>query len=85
MLDTVMEIPDLATLRAKVLVNEVDAGKVKPGQTAQVDVDAVQGKVFAGRLRLRQRDPEAGRIRSPAESCREARGPRRGSCRSGPA
>jgi HlyD family secretion protein len=50
MLDTVMEIPDLSTLRAKVLVDEVDAGKVKPGQAAQVTVDAVQGKVFAGKV-----------------------------------
>ena len=50
MLDTVMEIPDLSTLRAKVLVDEVDAGKVKAGQTAQVMVDAVQGKIFAGKV-----------------------------------
>jgi HlyD family secretion protein len=50
MLDTVMEIPDLSTLRAKVLVDEVDAGKVKPGQSAQVTVDAVQGKVFTGKV-----------------------------------
>lgn len=50
MLDTVMEIPDLTTLRAKVLVDEVDAGKVKTGQTAQVTVDAVQGKIFAGKV-----------------------------------
>jgi HlyD family secretion protein len=50
MLDTVMEIPDLSTLRAKVLVDEVDAGKVKAGQTAQVIVDAVQGKIFAGKV-----------------------------------
>jgi hypothetical protein len=50
MLDAVMEIPDLSTLRAKVLVDEVDAGKVKAGQTAQVMVDAVQGKIFAGKV-----------------------------------
>ena len=45
-----MEIPDLSTLRAKVLVDEVDAGKVKVGQDAQVMVDAVQGRVFAGKV-----------------------------------
>ncbi|HYK89855.1 MAG TPA: efflux RND transporter periplasmic adaptor subunit [Acidobacteriota bacterium] len=49
-LDTVMELPDLSTLRAKVLVDEVDVGKVKVGQEAQITVDAVQGKVFKGKV-----------------------------------
>lgn len=49
-LDTVIELPDLSTLRAKVLVDEIDAGKVKVGQDAQVQVDAVQGKVYKGRV-----------------------------------
>jgi HlyD family secretion protein len=48
--NTVMELPDLSTLRAKVYVDEVDAGKVKLGQEASVQVDAVQGKVFKGKL-----------------------------------
>ncbi len=49
-MESVMELPDLSTLRAKVLVDEVDAGKVRIGQEAQVQVDAVQGKVFSGKL-----------------------------------
>lgn len=49
-LDTVLEIPDLSTLRAKVNVDEVDAGKVKVGQPVRVTVDAVQGKVFEGKI-----------------------------------
>ncbi len=49
-LDTVMELPDLATLRAKVNVDEVDVGKVQVGQDALVTVDAVQGKVFKGKV-----------------------------------
>jgi HlyD family secretion protein len=48
--NTVMELPDLKTLRAKVYVDEVDAGKVKIGQEASVQVDAVQGRVFKGKL-----------------------------------
>jgi HlyD family secretion protein len=49
-LDTVLELPDLSSIRAKVMVDEVDAGKVKVGQEAKVTVDAVQGKVFSGRV-----------------------------------
>ncbi len=50
MLDTVIELPDLSTLRAKVMVDEVDAGKVRVGQSAQVVIDAVQGKTFNGKV-----------------------------------
>jgi HlyD family secretion protein len=49
-LDTVIELPDLSTLRAKVMVDEIDAGKVKVGQDAMITVDAIQGKVFNGRV-----------------------------------
>jgi HlyD family secretion protein len=49
-LDTVLEIPDLSTIRAKIMVDEVDAGKVKVGQEAQVQVDAMQGRVLKGRV-----------------------------------
>jgi multidrug efflux pump subunit AcrA (membrane-fusion protein) len=45
-----MELPDLSTLRAKVMVDEVDVGKVQLGQDAQVAVDAVQGRVFKGKV-----------------------------------
>jgi len=49
-MDTVIELPDLSTLRAKVMVDEIDAGKVRVGQDALVQVDAVQGKVFSGKV-----------------------------------
>jgi HlyD family secretion protein len=49
-LDTVLEIPDLSSMRAKVMVDEVDAGKVQVGQEAQVLVDALQGRAFSGKV-----------------------------------
>jgi HlyD family secretion protein len=50
MRDTVIELPDLSTLRAKVLVDEVDASKISLGQEAEITVDAVQGKTFKGKV-----------------------------------
>jgi len=50
-LDTVLEIPDLNTIRAKLYVDEVDAGKVKPGQEASIMVDALQGRAFGGTIK----------------------------------
>ncbi len=47
-MDTVIELPDLSTLRAKVMVDEIDAGKVKVGQETLVQVDAMQGRVYKG-------------------------------------
>ncbi|HXK59385.1 MAG TPA: HlyD family efflux transporter periplasmic adaptor subunit [Acidobacteriota bacterium] len=47
-LDTVLEIPDLDTIRAKLYVDEMDAGKVQPGQEASIFVDALQGRAFSG-------------------------------------
>jgi HlyD family secretion protein len=49
-MDTVMEIPDLSTIRAKVLVDELDSGKIKVGQEANITVDSVQGKTFSGKI-----------------------------------
>jgi len=49
-LDTVIELPDLSSLRAKVMVDEIDAGKVKVGQDAMITVDAIQGRVFNGKV-----------------------------------
>jgi len=49
-MDTVLEIPDLATLRAKIQVDELDSGKVKIGQEASITVDAVQGRSFIGKV-----------------------------------
>jgi HlyD family secretion protein len=47
-MDAVMEIPDLSSIRAKVQIDEIDSGKVKIGQEANITVDAVQGKSFGG-------------------------------------
>jgi HlyD family secretion protein len=49
-MNTVMEIPDLSTIRARVQVDEIDSGKVKLGQDANIVVDAVQGKSFTGKV-----------------------------------
>jgi multidrug efflux pump subunit AcrA (membrane-fusion protein) len=46
----VMQIPDLSSIRARVQVDEVDAGKVKIGQDANIVVDAVQGRSFGGKV-----------------------------------
>lgn len=49
-MDTVLEIPDLSSIRAKIYVDEVDVGKVKVGQEANIVVDAVQGRAFRGKV-----------------------------------
>ena len=49
---TVMEIPDLSSIRAKVQIDEIDAGKVKLGQDANITVDAVQGRSFSGKVTI---------------------------------
>jgi HlyD family secretion protein len=49
-MDAVMEIPDLSSIRAKVQIDEIDSGKVKVGQDANITVDAVQGRSFSGKV-----------------------------------
>jgi HlyD family secretion protein len=49
-MNTVMEIPDLSTIRARIQVDEIDSGKVTVGQDANIVVDAVQGKSFSGKV-----------------------------------
>jgi len=49
-LDAVVEIPDLSSIRAKLYVDEIDAGKVEPGQEAVVTVDALQGRSFSAKV-----------------------------------
>jgi HlyD family secretion protein len=49
-MNTVMEIPDLSSIRARLQVDEIDSGKVKVGQDANIVVDAVQGKSFGGKV-----------------------------------
>jgi HlyD family secretion protein len=49
-MDAVMEIPDLSTIRARIQVDEVDSGKVKEGQTANITIDSIRGKTFTGKI-----------------------------------
>ena len=49
-MDTVLEIPDLSSIRARVQIDEIDSGKIQVGQDASITVDAVQGKSFAGKI-----------------------------------
>lgn len=49
-MNTVLEIPNLSTMRVKVLVDEIDAGKIHNGQTAVITVPALQGMKFDGKV-----------------------------------
>jgi HlyD family secretion protein len=49
-MDAIMEIPDLSTIRVRIQVDEVDSGKIKVGQTANITVDAVRGETFSGKI-----------------------------------
>ena len=46
----ILEIPDLSAMEVKVYLNEVDVGKVKPGQEAKVSVDSFPEKIFEGEV-----------------------------------
>jgi HlyD family secretion protein len=50
MAEIVMEIPDLSTLRARIQVDELDAGRIEVGQEVSITVDAVQGRSFMGKV-----------------------------------
>jgi HlyD family secretion protein len=45
---TLVKMADLANVQARALVDEVDIGRIHPGQTAQVTVEAYPGQVFRG-------------------------------------
>jgi HlyD family secretion protein len=47
---TLIKMADLATVRARALVDEVDIGRIKPGQTAAVEVEAYPGRTFRGKV-----------------------------------
>jgi HlyD family secretion protein len=49
-MDAVVEIPDLSSIRARIMVDELDSGKIKVGQDANITVDSVQGKTFSGKV-----------------------------------
>ncbi len=45
---TLVKMADLATVRARALVDEVDIGRLQPGQEATVEVEAYPGRTFRG-------------------------------------
>lgn len=45
---TLVKMADLATVQARALVDEVDIGQIRPGQPAQVTVEAYPGRTFRG-------------------------------------
>ena len=46
--EPIMEIPDLNTILAEALVPEVDIGKIRIGQRAELTIDAFPGRSFSG-------------------------------------
>ncbi len=45
---TLIKMADLAMVRARALVDEVDIGRIQPGQAAAVEVEAYPGRTFRG-------------------------------------
>lgn len=48
--DSVIQIPDLSSLRARVQIDEFDSGKVDVGQKATIAVDAARGQSLNGEI-----------------------------------
>jgi HlyD family secretion protein len=48
---SILEIPDLNTIIAEAFVPEVDIGKIKTGQRAEVTIDAFPDKVYSGSIK----------------------------------
>lgn len=48
--DSVIQIPDLSSLRARVQIDEFDSGKVAVGQKATIAVDAARGQTMSGEI-----------------------------------
>jgi HlyD family secretion protein len=49
-MDPIMEIPDPSSIRARLSVDEIDSGKLKIGQEANITVDAARGRSFNGKV-----------------------------------
>ncbi len=49
-METIISIPELSTLRVKGQVAEVDAGKVRLGQAVSVSLDAIPDRAFSGTI-----------------------------------
>lgn len=45
---TLVKMADLATVQTRALVDEVDIGRIRPGQQASVEVEAYPGRTFRG-------------------------------------
>jgi HlyD family secretion protein len=50
MMDAVIEIPDLSSIRARIQIDEVDSGKIEAGQDANISVDAARGRSLGGKV-----------------------------------
>jgi multidrug resistance efflux pump len=48
---SILEIPDLNTIIAEAFVPEVDLGKIKPGQRAEITIDAFPDKTYWGSVK----------------------------------
>ncbi len=46
----VASIPDLSAFISRTFVSEIEINRIKPGQTAEIVVDALPGKVFKGKV-----------------------------------
>lgn len=49
---SILELPDLSTIRLEARLDESDRGRLKVGQTATVKIEAVPGKDFAAQVNL---------------------------------
>jgi HlyD family secretion protein len=47
---TLLKMADLSVVQVRALVDQTDIGKVEPGQTARVTVEAYQGRPFTGQV-----------------------------------
>jgi HlyD family secretion protein len=48
--ETIMSIPDPASLYVEANIAEIDAGKVRPGQPVILTIDAIPDRTFSGRI-----------------------------------
>jgi HlyD family secretion protein len=48
--ETILELPDLARMQMKAVILEVQAGRVKEGQTAEVRLDSNPDRVYKGKV-----------------------------------
>lgn len=48
--EVILQIPDLSTLRLEAMVEEAYAGRVQPGQTVQIKIDALPDEKLTGKV-----------------------------------